>query len=136
MSLAQNLYHLFESFWQAIGRRGCEKRTNFLFVNLKFWRYFLLTNKRNKVPAVPIKFSKFSIFLHFQGQNLNFLVKILIFCQKICNFKRPNMQLQTSKFYLAQIFTGFLLIFGQKTVNSKSVKSVLKKPVKSVISKQ
>ena len=77
------------------------------------------------MPALPIgaagkKFRNLTIFMHFQGQNLNFLVKNLIFYQKIAT---SNVQ---NQFYLVQIFTGFLLIFGQISVISKSVKSVKK----------
>ena len=77
------------------------------------------------MPALPIgaagkKFRNLTIFMHFQGQNLNFLVKILIFYQKIAT---SNVQ---NQFYLVQIFTGFLLIFGQKISNQQIVKSVKK----------
>ena len=86
-------------------RRRRKKMTNFLLINLKLFSI----NNINWVPALPIgaagkKFRNLTIFMHFQGQNLNFLVKILIFYQKIA----------TSK---VQIFTGFLLIFGQKISN-------------------
>ena len=117
--MAQNLYHLSESFWQTIGRRKFEKRTNFLFVNLKFWRYFLLTNKINSVPAVPIgaaceRFYKSSNFYAFSRPKFEFLSQNLDIFRKICNFNVQN------QFYLVQIFTGFYWFLAKKIVNSKA----------------
>ena len=60
--------------------------------------------------------------MHFQGQNLNFLVKILIFYQK---YATSNVQIP---FYLVLIFAGFLLFFGQKNGKRQNGKNGKKNP--------
>ena len=68
--------------------------------------------------------------MHFQGQNLNFLVKILYFTKK---YATSNVQIP---FYLVLIFAGFLLFFGQKNGKRQNGKNGKKNPAKTANGKR